>query len=36
MVVVKADGWLESKGIKAEIKIFCELGKGNQIEFLEP
>jgi hypothetical protein len=36
MIVVKADGWLESKGIMGEIKIFRELGKGDKIEFITP
>ena len=36
MVVVCAPGWEESKGVKAEIEIFKQLGKGDKIEFLVP
>ena len=36
MVVVCAPGWEKSIGVKAEIEIFIELGKGDKIEFLVP
>jgi hypothetical protein len=36
MIVVMADGWEYSRGIKEEIAIFKELGKGDNIEYFDP